>query len=156
LHKHIFFLAGGLGRRIALATGLAAFAAASLAQLPPPAECPQPRFTGKAPDEYYTRKNPLPANADVRAAEGVFQEKGGKLACATCHGAKGDGRGSMSGQFDPHPRNFRCAATVNGIPDGQLFWIIRYGSPGTAMPPHANLTDEQVWQLVLYLRRLAN
>jgi hypothetical protein len=57
--------------------------------------------------------------------------------------------------FDPRPRNFQCAATVNGIPDGQLFWIIRYGSPGTSMPPHPKLGDEQVWGVVAYLRKLA-
>jgi len=44
---------------------------------------------------------------------------------------------------------------VNGIPDGQLFWIVRYGSPGTGMPPSRNLTDQQIWQLVAYLRKLA-
>ena len=44
---------------------------------------------------------------------------------------------------------------MNGIPDGQLFWIIRYGSPDTAMPPSNTLSDEQVWQLVNYLRHLA-
>ncbi|MNC88750.1 hypothetical protein D3C83_46000 [compost metagenome] len=61
----------------------------------------------------------------------------------------------MSHMFDPRPRNFQCAATVNGIPDGQLFWIIRYGSPGTSMPPHPKLGDEQVWKVVAHLRRLA-
>jgi mono/diheme cytochrome c family protein len=45
---------------------------------------------------------------------------------------------------------------VNGIPDGQLFWIIRHGSPDTAMPPSRNLNDQQVWQLVAYIRQLAN
>jgi len=61
----------------------------------------------------------------------------------------------MSDQFEPRPRNFACAQTVNGIPDGQLFWIIRFGSPGTAMPPHPHFSDGQVWQLALYLRTLA-
>ena len=45
--------------------------------------------------------------------------------------------------------------TINGVPDGQLFWIIRFGSPDTAMPPHPALSDEQLWQLVFYLRQLA-
>ena len=61
----------------------------------------------------------------------------------------------MSRQFDPPPRNFACAQTVNGIPDGQLFWIIQNGSPGTSMPSFKVLRDEQVWQVVLYLRELA-
>lgn len=123
---------------------------------PPPEECPQPRFTGKAPDEYLARKNPLDASTDLAAAERAFL-KGvpGAAACADCHGEKGDGRGKLAGLFEPRPRNFRCAQTVAGIPDGQLFWIIRYGSPGASMPPHPKLTDEQVWSLVLYLRRLA-
>jgi hypothetical protein len=55
----------------------------------------------------------------------------------------------------PRPRNFRCAVTINDVPDGQLFWIIRFGSPGTSMPPHRKFTDEQIWELVSYLRTLA-
>ena len=61
----------------------------------------------------------------------------------------------MAEQFSPPPRNFRCAQTVNGVADGQLFWIIRFGSPGTAMPPHPGFSDADVWELVSYLRQLA-
>ena len=121
-----------------------------------PAECPQPRFTGKAPDNYYSRINPLSAaNAGPKAGEQIYQGDVGHANCALCHGKKGNGRGSLSGQYDPPPRNFACAQTINGVPDGQLFWIIRFGSPGTGMPPHPSLKDEEVWQLVLYLRQLA-
>jgi len=130
--------------------------AASLAGAAPPAsECPQPRFTGRAPDEYYARVNPLPREADVSSAERIYRGDGRTVSCATCHGVKGDGRGEMASMFDPRPRNFACAQTVNGIPDGQLFWIIRFGSPGTSMPPHPKLADDEVWRLVSYLRRLA-
>ncbi len=141
--------------RAALAAALVMVAGAAGA-LPPASECPQPRFTGKAPDDYYQRRNPLPAGADLRAAERLYKGDGKGVACATCHGANGDGRGPMSDMFDPAPRNFACAQTINGIPDGQLFWIIRFGSPKTSMPPHPALSDEQVWQLVAYLRRLAD
>ncbi|NIP99686.1 MAG: cytochrome C, partial [Nitrospinaceae bacterium] len=41
------------------------------------------------------------------------------------------------------------------IPDGQMFWIIKNGSPGTRMPAFGNLSDEQIWQLVLYIRQFA-
>ena len=129
---------------------------AILAQAAAPAECPQPRFTGKAPDEFYSRVNPLTAaTTNTKAAEPIFQGNAGPANCMICHGKKGDGRGTLSSQYDPPPRNFACAMTINGVPDGQLFWIIRFGSPGTAMPPHPALSDEQVWQLVLYLRQLA-
>src|SRR6185436_2890971 len=94
----------------------------------PAAECPQPRYTGKAPDEYYERKNPLPPGTDLRAARRTYLGDGDSIACAACHGEKGDGRGRMAAMFDPRPRNFACAQTVNGVPDGQLFWIIRFGA----------------------------
>jgi mono/diheme cytochrome c family protein len=117
--------------------------------------CPQPRFTGKAPDDYYGRSNPLPDTEANRAAgRATFLGTGG-ISCATCHGKKGDGKGPLAGQFDPPPRNFTCAQTINGVPDGQLFWIIRYGSPGTSMPPHKKLSDDQIWQVVHFIRGLS-
>jgi mono/diheme cytochrome c family protein len=119
-----------------------------------PAGCPQPRFTGKAPDDYYGRTNPLPAS-DTGNASLIYQGDGQSIACASCHGRDGDGLGSMYKLFDPPPRNFRCAQTVQGVPDGQLFWIIRFGSPGTSMPPHPRFPDEQVWRLVNFVRQLA-
>lgn len=122
---------------------------------PPASECPQPRFTGSAPPEYVERRSPLPPGADLSEGARIYQGRREAIACAKCHGEKGDGHGPMSSMFDPPPRNFACAATVNGIPDGQLFWIIRFGSPGTSMPPHPKLSDEQVWKLVAYLRQLA-
>lgn len=132
-------------------------AMAALAGAPPLArDCPQPRFTGKAPDEYYRRTNPLSVGAqDSVAGRSLFQGGGGTRSCATCHGEKGDGRGEASNKFNPRPRNFTCMQTIDGVPDGQLFWIIRFGSPGTKMPPNPRFSDEQVWQLVAYLRQLA-
>lgn len=128
----------------------------SVSASPDPGECPQPRFTGKAPDDYYQRRNPLDVSAaNLRTGRKLYEARANGVACATCHGLKGDGKGELASQFLPPPRNFACARTVQGIPDGQLFWIIRFGSPDTAMPPHDKLADEQIWQLVLHLRELA-
>ena len=140
-------------RRLAalLFAGCALLSGATFAA-PPPGECPQPRFTGRAPDEYLNMKSP--ANVDAKEGERLFQG-GGQVNCAICHGKTGNGRGQLSSLYDPPPRNFACSMVVVGIPDGQLFWIIRFGSPGTAMPPHAGLKDEQIWQIVAYLRQLA-
>ena len=119
-------------------------------------QCPQPRFTGKAPAEYLERTNPLAATPqNLKAGEQRYLGTADNEYCAICHGRTGDGKGALARQYDPPPRNFACAKTVNGVADGQLFWIIRYGSPDTAMPPHAKLNDEQIWQLVLHLRQLA-
>jgi mono/diheme cytochrome c family protein len=140
-------------RLVTRAALLICAAPALLAAAPPPGECPQPRFTGRAPDQYYTLRNPLESSARaLQAGERLYLAKNG---CSICHGKRGDGKGQLAAQFDPRPRNFACAETVKGIPDGQLFWIIRFGSPGTSMPDHPDFTDEQIWQIILHLRRLA-
>lgn len=134
---------------------MSACAGGADAQYPPPAQCPQPRFTGKAPDKIYVLSNPLSANpANIAAGRKLYEQEVDPK-CQICHGIKGDGQGPLSRQFDPPPRNFACAETVKGIPDGQLFWIIQNGSPGTSMPRFGKLSDAQIWQLVLYLRELA-
>ena len=142
------------GLCLGIALGLAA--APACAQAPKAGNCPQPRFTGKAPDDYFSRPNPLqPTEANLAAGEAAYRGDPRRISCASCHGPSGDGKGRLADQFDPPPRNFACADTVRGIPDGQLFWIIRFGSPGTSMPAHGKFDDERIWQLVLHLRRLA-
>ena len=137
-----------------LALCLAIFASPALSQSNA-MQCPQPRFTGKAPAEYLARKNPLQDSAEnLAAGKRLFAAEEG-ASCSFCHGETGAGNGALAGQFKPPPRNFLCAEAVNGIADGQLFWIIRFGSPGTAMPDHPQFSDEQIWQIVLHLRDLA-
>ena len=122
----------------------------------PPTDCPQPRFTGKAPEPVRSRTNPLPDDDSLVAVGKEIYQGGVQPACYKCHGRKGDGRGPLSTQFNPRPRNFSCESTINGIPDGQLFWIVKNGSPGTAMPGFdKELSDREIWQVVLYLRRIA-
>ena len=137
-----------------LAVVLAACAGEAHSQFAP-LQCPQPRFTGKAPDKIYNLTNPLSHAAANIAAGRRLYEKEADPNCQICHGIKGDGRGPLSGQFDPPPRNFACAKTVNGIPDGQLFLIVQNGSPGTSMPNFSALPEDQIWRIVLYLRELA-
>lgn len=139
---------------VVLAAGLSGWGVA-FAEYPPTAQCPQPRFTGKAPEPFYSQANPIAADRASVASGRALYERGASPSCQLCHGIKGDGMGPLSGQFDPRPRNFACKETVNGIPDGQLFWIVRNGSPGTSMPDFRSLRDEQIWQIVLYLRALA-
>lgn len=137
---------------LAVFTLLLAATAAFAQSEPGPEDCPQPRFTEAAPAEYLSRKNPLsPDGSGRRHYEGTADG----VSCATCHGIKGDGRGELSRLFSPPPRNFSCAKTVRDVPDGQLFWIIRYGSPGTSMPAHPRMKDEEIWQVVHHLRQLA-
>lgn len=119
-------------------------------------ECPQPRFTEKAPAEFLEMANPLENTAEnLKKGKMLYQIKAKPMPCKHCHGVEGDGKGPMSGGFKPPPRNFTCKETINGVPDGQLFWIIQNGSPGTGMMAFKRLKEEQIWQVILYLRELA-
>ena len=117
--------------------------------------CIQPRKTAKAPDDFLAKTNPLPASAEViQAGKTLFLKTAQPAACAMCHGEKGDGKGFMGAALVPPPRNFTCGAMMKNLPDGQLFWIIKNGSPGTGMMSFAALPDESVWQLIHYIRTL--
>jgi mono/diheme cytochrome c family protein len=122
----------------------------------PSGVCPQPRQTVKAPAEFLTMTNPLPASPKVlQAGKTLFLENAKPVACAMCHGNQGDGRGFMGAALMPPPRNFTCGKMMKEIPDGQLFWIVKKGSPGTGMMSFDGLPDDDVWQVIRYIRSLA-
>ncbi len=122
----------------------------------PSGVCPQPRKTVKAPEEFLAKTNPLPASAGtINAGKTLFLQTAQPVACAMCHGNEGNGQGFMGAALIPPPRNFTCGKTMKELPDGQLFWIIKNGSRGTGMMSFAGLPDDQVWQLIHYIRSLA-
>ena len=117
--------------------------------------CPQPRNTKRAPGKFRKMTNPLEASkANVEAGKTLFHETAMPLACTQCHGDTGDGNGPMGAALNPHPRNFTCGETMKDISDGQMFWIIQNGSPGTGMMAFAGMPDNQIWQVIHYIRTL--
>ncbi len=117
--------------------------------------CPQPRFTAKAPDDIFSLKNPLKGTrGEILEGESYFQRDTQPTACKVCHGAGGNGFGMMANGLNPPPRNFICKETMKDVSDGQMYWIIKNGSKGTGMPAYADLPDEVVWKIVLYIRSL--
>jgi hypothetical protein len=118
--------------------------------------CPQIRNTPQAPKPFQEMINPLsPTKNHLRAGEALFKVDAQPTACKVCHGFGGDGLGIIFKRLQPKPRNFTCYYTMEGISDGQVYWIIKNGSPGTPMPSFGALSDKQVWQLVLYIRQFA-
>ena len=119
--------------------------------------CPQMRFTASAPDEFLKLKNPLISNSEnLFAGESFFHTDAQPTACKVCHGSTGNGMGMMAPGQNPPPRNFTCTETMKNISDGQMFWIIKNGSAETRMVAFKSLKDEHIWQIILYLRTLAN
>ena len=88
--------------------------------------------------------NPLAANP-AAASEGQRIYDG---TCQTCHGAAGVGDPGRGGP----PLN--TSGLKHGDGDADLFRTIRQGVQGTQMPPYKGLRDEQIWQLVSYIRSL--
>lgn len=119
------------------------------------AQCPQPRSTAQAPESLYNANNPLENTPENIEKGRLLFQLDAQPSCTMCHGS-GNGLGMMSAGMVPPPRNFTCKETMEKIPDGQLFWIIKNGSPGTAMPVFENLADRQVWQLIHFIRQLGN
>lgn len=87
----------------------------------------------------------------IASGKAVFEGKG---QCIACHGKSGTGDGPAAKMLKPAPRNFTDCEFQKHRKDGELFWVIKYGSPGTgmqAMIPHT-ISEEQGWQLVAYVR----
>ena len=82
--------------------------------------------------------NPYTASADAAAGAVSFRAR-----CNVCHGAGGAKAPDLATNEFTH-----------GGSDWALFRNITRGIPGTAMPPHA-LSEQQAWQLVAYVRSLA-
>ena len=81
----------------------------------------------------------------------------GKAFCRTCHGIDGKGLGSDINPDNfrgPLPRNFTDKDWQAARTDGELFWILKNGSKGTAMASFIPLvlTEEEAWKVISYVR----
>ncbi len=82
--------------------------------------------------------------------------------CAQCHGYEGDGEGYATEYSFPKPRDFtvgvyKFKSTVSGMPplDEDLIRSIREGMHMTTMPGWKRFSDEEVRDLVAYLKTFA-
>lgn len=102
------------------------------------------------PDEYKARNNPLPAT-EANVAEGRTRYE---THCAVCHAADGKGNTPLGRSLFPRAGDLTSPQTRK-YTDGQLYWIISEGIRYSGMPEGRNLhTEDEIWKLVLYLRRL--
>ena len=73
--------------------------------------------------------------------------------CQACHGDEGRGDGPAGVALEPPPADL--VAHVPLHPETDLFRFIRDGIPGTGMVPlGGQLTEEQIWHVVNYIRTL--
>ncbi len=104
------------------------------------------------PDAYASKTNPL-SGAEVEAAgQVIYVER-----CAACHGEMGAGDGPAAASLNPKPAHLREVVAEND--DAYLYWRIAEGGAmapfNSSMPPHkAVLSEEQIWQVVSFLKTL--
>lgn len=99
------------------------------------------------PGEAKRRTNPLGSDpADIVAGRDLFRDN-----CEICHAYDGSGKTRVGGREYPHAPPLRVA--VRSMSDGEVFYHIRNGIRNTGMPAW-DIPDRQVWQLVVYIRRL--
>ena len=94
-------------------------------------------------------RNPFPPNPESLQAGSVTYAQ----ACQSCHGETGAGDGPAGAGLVPPPADLLVHVPLHG--DADLFRFIRDGIPNTAMAPQRdNLTEEQMWHVVNYIRTL--
>jgi hypothetical protein len=101
-------------------------------------------------------KDPAPGNledpATVQAGAREFVEHG----CTNCHGGPGVNWAKFSEGLHPDPPDLKDV--VGDRTPAELFWVIKNGINMTGMPSFAlaGAKDEDLWQIVAFLKRLPN
>lgn len=112
----------------------------------------QPRVPQDQITEARSWANPFPASSEnIEKGKKIFH---GKAFCVTCHGRDGKGLGKIPGLVGKLPRDFTDKGWQAARTDGELLWILKNGSPGTAMAPFIPLvlTEDEAWHVLLYVR----
>ncbi len=97
-------------------------------------------------------KNPTPeGEATIAKGKALFEAKG---TCFNCHGKEGDGKGPAGAILNPSPRDFTNCKFHKKRKDGELFWVIKNGSPGTGMVSltPGTISEEEAWTIIRYER----
>jgi mono/diheme cytochrome c family protein len=95
-----------------------------------------------------TLVNPLPRTQEVF----VLGRKVYTNRCEVCHGAVGNGSGSLTAAYGAKAANLQAKQFLD-YPDGKIYWAIVHGK--NAMPSHAPyLSDRERWAVVHYVRAL--
>ena len=105
------------------------------------------------PAPYAGKTNPLAGKADAAAAGKVVYTAN----CASCHGDSGKGDGPAGASLNPKPADLTDVGAND--PDDRVDWVVHEGGAAAgksaSMPAwKATLSDDQIWQVITYLRTL--
>lgn len=114
-----------------------------------PAQTPAPSAQAAPPSS--TVKNPVKPTPESQAKA----KKTYGYDCALCHGATGDGKTDLAKDMQLTISDLTDPKVLAAKSDGDIFDLIRKGKD--KMPPEdpARAKDDDVWNLVIYVRALA-
>ena len=98
------------------------------------------------PANFKTMKNPVAvSDASKKSGQTIYTKN-----CASCHGKTGLGDGVKARSLKDFPGDFSKAA-FQGQTDGEIFYKTKTGRG--EMPKYdGKLTDEDIWNSVVYMR----
>ena len=94
-----------------------------------------------APESAKAMQNPYEGSPDAATAGKAPYH----LRCARCHGERGEGSGNI-----PPLR----AAIIRRVTAGEMFWFITKGDVKREMPSWANISKEERWKIVTYVKAM--
>jgi len=127
------------------------------ASAPPPAEEPA---AAPADERAVPAEEPVDT-AQTSAPDPAQGAQQYQIFCVTCHGENGCGGGPGAVGLDPQPAKHCDGDYMNTLSDEHLFTVIKEGGPAVGKSPlmapwGGTLTDAQIWDVVAYLRTIAD
>ncbi len=103
------------------------------------------------PTAFHQTPNGFSASSIVRG------QRAYQAHCQRCHGADGRGEGPDAAQLPMWPPTLNGSLLWKRL-DGELFWTVRHGMQdrhGQGTMPGSSLSDQQIWDLLDFLRAQA-
>jgi mono/diheme cytochrome c family protein len=92
---------------------------------------------------------------NLEAGKQLYQQR-----CAPCHGPDGKANTPTAQALNPKPRDHTDGAYMNALANEHISKVIKQGGAAVGksplMPPQADLNDQQVRDVVRFVRSLAS
>jgi len=129
-----------------------------------PAASQQPKAIPEQPDDFANATWNIPADADKTkntteaTAESIAKGKEHYLTrsgnCVFCHGETGAGNEENLPRLRRKPADLSDRDRMSKVSDGEMFWKISTGIPGIMPARDKQLTEEDRWHVINYVRTL--
>ncbi|HVB35734.1 MAG TPA: c-type cytochrome [Candidatus Acidoferrales bacterium] len=111
---------------------------------------PVPPAASAIPPDVAKQPNPIkPTPASIAQGKQMYGYD-----CAMCHGADGSGKGDLAADMKLTLKDYRDAAALKDMTDGEMFYIIQKGK-GDMSGEGDRQKPEGIWNMINYIRSLS-